>query len=65
MSKNIKGVGIDFSNKLIDLAKKNSKNLDFKCFDMLKIKSLKIKLKSFDYMDLCHQKLKNHYCLKF
>tara|TARA_Y100001970_G_scaffold267503_1_gene357608 strand:- start:2608 stop:3369 length:762 start_codon:yes stop_codon:yes gene_type:complete len=50
MSKNIKGVGIDFSNKLIDLAKKNSKNLDFKCFDMLKIKSLKIKLKSFDYI---------------
>ena len=49
-SKNIKGVGIDFSNSLINLAKKNSKNLDFKCLDMLKINSLKIKLINFDYI---------------
>ena len=49
-SKNIKGIGLDFSNNLINLAKKNSKNLDFKCLDMLKLNSLKNKLINFDYI---------------
>mgnify|MGYP001232535496 CR=1 FL=1 len=49
-SKNIKGIGLDFSNNLINLAKKNSKNLDFKCLDMLELSSLKNKLINFDYI---------------
>jgi ubiquinone/menaquinone biosynthesis C-methylase UbiE len=48
---NIEGVGIDFSKKLIDEAKKNSKNIKFYCEDMTNISNLKKKLQNkFDYI---------------
>ena len=48
--KKIKGVGIDFSNELIKVAKKKSKKIKFICYDMLKIKELKQEINAFDYI---------------
>ena len=46
--KNIKGIGIDYSENLIKVANKNNKNLKFICMDMLKIN--KLKHETFDYI---------------
>ena len=48
---NIKAYGFDFSPKLIQIAKRKSKNINYYCLDMLKLDHLKKELKiNFDYI---------------
>ena len=49
-NRNVKGIGLDYSSDLIKIAKKNSKNLEFICWDMKKIDKISFKLKNFDYI---------------
>ena len=48
--KNIKGVGVDFSEQLIKISKKNRKGIEFFCHDMSKINKLKQINGKYDYI---------------
>ena len=48
--KNIKGVGVDFSEQLIKISKKNRKGIKFFCHDMSKINKLKQINGKYDYI---------------